>query len=103
MLQKWQICSKKKSHRSILKVTDNLFTFLSNPLVPYGNNASEQGVRKIKIKQEASGCFRTDGGSDDFAKLQSLDRLHVQRDMRLGAKLLLQLMLDGRCPLVNHV
>jgi len=51
--------------------------------VPYGassfyffvinkKNASERGVRKIKIKQKVSGCFRTDGGADDFAKLHSI-------------------------------
>ena len=58
--------------RGILKVKDYLFTFLSNPHVPYENNASERGVRKIKIKQKVSGCFRTDGGADDFAKLHSI-------------------------------
>jgi len=27
-------------------------------------------VRKIKIKQKVSGCFCTDSGADDFAKLR---------------------------------
>ena len=58
--------------KGILKVKDYLFTFLSNPLVPYDNNASERGVRKIKVKQKVSGCFRTDEGADDFAKLHSI-------------------------------
>ena len=58
--------------KGILKVEDYLFTFLSDLRVPYDNNASEQGVRKIKIKQKVSGCFRTDGGADDFAKLHSI-------------------------------
>lgn len=62
----------EKFKRGILKVKDYLFTFLSNPSVPYDNNASERGVRKIKIKQKVSGCFRTDGGADDFAKLHSI-------------------------------
>ncbi len=57
--------------KGILKVKDYLFMFLSNPLVPYDNNASERGVRKIKVKQKVSGCFRTDEGADDFAKLHS--------------------------------
>ena len=43
-----------------------------NSEVPYDNNASERGVRKIKIKQKVSGCFRTDSGADDFAKLHSI-------------------------------
>ena len=58
--------------KGILKVEDYLFTFLSDPHVPYDNNASERGVRKIKIKQKVSGCFRTDSGADDFAKLHSI-------------------------------
>ena len=58
--------------RGILKVKDYLFTFLTNPNVPYHNNASERGVRKIKIKQKISGGFRTDDGADDFAKLHSI-------------------------------
>lgn len=35
-------------------------------------HAIERGVRKIKIKQKVSGCFRTDEGADDFAKLRSI-------------------------------
>ena len=58
--------------KGILKVKDYLFNFLTDPHVPYDNNASERGVRKIKIKQKVSGCFRTDGGADDFAKLHSI-------------------------------
>lgn len=34
----------EKFKRGILKVKDYLFTFLSNPSVPYENNASERGV-----------------------------------------------------------
>ncbi len=66
---------REKFKRGILKVKDYLFTFLSNPSVPYENNDSERGVRKIKIKQKVSGCFRTDGGADDFAKLHSIAKL----------------------------
>jgi len=58
--------------KGILKVKDYLFTFLSDLHIPYDNNASERGVRKIKIKQKVSGCFRTDSGADDFAKIHSI-------------------------------
>ncbi len=58
--------------KGILKVKDYLFTFLTDLHVPYDNNASERGVRKIKIKQKVSGCFRTNGGADDFAKIHSI-------------------------------
>lgn len=58
--------------KGLNKVRDYLFTFLSDRHVPYDNNASERGVSKIKIKQKVSGCFRTDNGADDFAKLHSI-------------------------------
>ena len=47
----------EKFKKGILKVKDYLFTFLTNPHVPYDNNAIERGVRRIKIKQKVSGCF----------------------------------------------
>ncbi len=43
--------------KGILKVKDYLFTFFSDPHVPYENNGSERVVRKIKIKQKVSGCY----------------------------------------------
>lgn len=58
--------------KGIIKVKDHLFTFLTEEAVPYDNNASEQGVRKIKIKQKISGCFRTDEGADIFAMMHSI-------------------------------
>lgn len=58
--------------KGIYKVRDYLFTFLSDLSAPFDNNASERGVRKIKVKQKISGCFRTDEGADDFAKLYSI-------------------------------
>ena len=67
-----------KFKRGILKVRDYLFTFLTNPDVPYDNNSSERGVRKIKIKQKVSGCFRTNSGADDFAKLHSITETAIR-------------------------
>lgn len=58
--------------KGVLKVKDFLFTFLSNLHVPFDNNASERGIRKIKVKQKVSGSFRTNGGADDFAKIHSI-------------------------------
>ena len=58
--------------KGIYKVKDYLFTFLSDFSIPYDNNASERGVRKIKVKQKVSGCFRTDEGADVFAQIHSI-------------------------------
>ena len=36
------------------------------------NNASERGIRKIKIKMKNSGTFRSDQGADAFLDLLSI-------------------------------
>lgn len=58
--------------KGIMKCQDYLFTFLYDPEVPYDNNGSERAVRKIKVKQKVSGCFRTDEGADAFMILHSI-------------------------------
>ena len=58
--------------KGIYKVKDYLFTFLTDFSIPYDNNASERGVRKIKVKQKVCGCFRTDEGADIFAQIHSI-------------------------------
>lgn len=61
-----------KFKNGLFKCKDYLFTFLQNPNVPYDNNASERGIRKIKVKQKVSGCFRTEQGADDFMNIHSV-------------------------------
>lgn len=58
--------------KGIAKCRDYMFTFLENTNVPHHNNASERGIRKIKVKQKVSGCFRTDQGADIFMKIHSV-------------------------------
>ena len=58
--------------RSLLKHQNNIFRFLSNPLVPYENNASERAIRILKVKQKVSGNYRSSKGADRFTKLLSI-------------------------------
>lgn len=62
----------QKFKKGLFKCKDYLFTFLQNPNVPYDNNASERGIRKIKVKQKVSGCFRTEQGANQFANIHSI-------------------------------
>jgi transposase len=55
----------RKHHASIL-------VFLENEKVPFDNNASERGVRNIKVKTKVSGGFRTFNGAERFAKIRSV-------------------------------
>lgn len=45
--------------------------------VPPTNNAAEQSVKPIKVRQRRSGCFRTSAGARDFLVLQSYLRSAV--------------------------
>jgi len=40
--------------------------------IPPDNNASERGMRKLKVKQKISGTFRSDSGADDFFAIHSI-------------------------------
>lgn len=56
----------------LLKCRDYIFNFLKDPAIPPDNNASERGIRKLKIKLKISGCFRSDLGADAFMDLHSI-------------------------------
>lgn len=56
----------------LIKCRDYIFKFLENPAIPPDNNASERGIRKLKIKQKISGTFRSDDGADAFMALHSI-------------------------------
>lgn len=58
--------------RGIIKCRDYIFNFLENPIIPSDNNGSERGIRKLKVKQKISGCFRSDTGADAFHALHSI-------------------------------
>lgn len=58
--------------KGLLKCRDYIFNFLKDPAIPPDNNASERGIRKLKIKLKNSGCFRSDLGADAFMDLHSI-------------------------------
>ena len=58
--------------RGLIKCRDYIFRFLADPETPSDNNASERGLRKIKLKQKISGGFRSDDGADTFFALHSI-------------------------------
>jgi transposase len=58
--------------KGLVKCRDYIFNFLENPAIPPDNNASERGIRKVKIKMKNSGTFRSDTGADAFLDLLSI-------------------------------
>lgn len=61
-----------KLKKGLIKCRDYIFNFLENPAIPPDNNASERGIRKVKIKMKNSGTFRSDKGADAFLDLLSI-------------------------------
>ena len=49
-----------------------IFNFLENLMIPFDNNGSERGIRKLKIKLKNSCTFRSDFGADAFLELHSI-------------------------------
>lgn len=62
----------RRLKNGLIKCRDYIFKFLENPAIPPDNNASERGIRKLKIKQKISGTFRSDDGADAFMALHSI-------------------------------
>ena len=58
--------------KGLIKCRDYIFNFLENPAIPPDNNASERGIRKVKIKMKNSGTFRSGKGADAFLDLLSI-------------------------------
>lgn len=62
----------KSFQKGLIKHREYIFNFLENPEIPSDNNASERGIRKVKIKMKNSGTFRSDEGADAFLSLLSI-------------------------------
>lgn len=75
LLKKNLDCLRKEFNelkRGIIKCRDYIFNFLENPAIPSDNNGSERGIRKLKVKNKISGCFRSDTGADAFHAIHSI-------------------------------
>ena len=46
--------------------------FLNDLDVPFTNNEAERDLRKTKVRQKISGCFRTEAGAENFCTLRTV-------------------------------
>ena len=66
---------KRKGHNLALrfqKYKDMVLLFLHDLSVPFTNNEAEQGLRKPKVREKVSGCFRTEKGLENYCILRTV-------------------------------
>jgi transposase len=57
--------------RRLIDRQDDYLRFTRDPRVPFDNNAAEQEIRMIKLRQKVSGCMRTLTGARQFCAIRS--------------------------------
>ena len=66
--------AQTKDHNLLIRLRDfetEVLRFMTNELVPFTNNRSEQRLRMIKVQQKISGCFRSIEGAKKFCLIRS--------------------------------
>ena len=48
-----------------------MLRFIQDPNVSFTNNAAEQQIRRAKVKQKVSGCFRTPEFAQAYCRISS--------------------------------
>ena len=49
---------------------DEVLAFLDDLTIPFDNNQAEQDLRMLKVQQKIAGSFRTESGSEAFARIR---------------------------------
>jgi transposase len=62
---------------------DDYQRFVTDPAVPWDNNAAEQTIRMPKLRTKVSGCLRTLSGAEEFAAIRSYTATAVRHGQNM--------------------
>jgi transposase len=76
-----------KLQKRFSKHQEKILHFMTQPDIPFHNNASEQAIRQAKVKKKVSGCFRSERGAKRHATLLSIIETCKKRNMDVFSSL----------------
>ena len=80
----------------LIKFEDDVLRFMSDAIVPFTNNLGENDIRKTKVQQKISGCYRSMDGALISCRIRGY--LSTCRKNGVSATDALNTLFDGQMP-----
>jgi transposase len=80
----------------LLEYHEDVLRFMTNPIVPFTNNQSENDLRMTKVQQKISGCFRSHEGALIFCRIRGY--LSTCRKHGVNVAEALKILFEGKLP-----
>ena len=80
----------------LINYEEDVLRFMTQPCVPFTNNAAENAIRMTKVQQKISGCFRSTKGAEIFCRVRGY--LSTCRKQEVSATRAMELVFEGKLP-----
>ena len=87
--------------KRLVNFRDETLRFMTDFVIPFDNNGSEQDVRNGKVQQKVSGCFRSGKGARMYARIRSYVSSARKQGLNAFEALLIALKNYSNAPLLE--